>query len=71
MLIVLLLLISRSCLGSGAVFPTFSSLKSVVQCRIDFASNYVMSQKAIDVINNRFARLRAVARMSLMLYGLR
>ena len=51
--IVLLLLISRSCLGSG-VFPTFSSSKSVVQCRIDFASNYVLSQKAIDVINNRF-----------------
>ena len=56
MLIVLLLLISRSCLGSGVVFPTFSNLKSVVQCRIDFALNYVMSQKAIDVINNHFAR---------------
>ena len=51
MLIVLLLLISQSCLGSGVVFPTFSSLKSVVQCRIDFVSNYVMSQKAIDIIN--------------------
>ena len=55
MLIVLVLLISRSCLGNGVVFPTFSCLKSVVQCRIDFASNYVMSQKAIDVIKNRFA----------------
>ena len=55
MLIVLLLLISLGCLGSAVVFPTFSSLKSVVQCRIDFASNYVMSQITV----------------SLMLYGLR
>ena len=34
-------------MGSGVVFPTFSSLKSVVQCRFDFALNYVMSHKAI------------------------